>query len=303
MKFIADPEFNAPEERLELLVRKYASQEISLPLLGQLYEDILICAFNCTNDLAQRMNFFLGVILLLQEPLALSDLAELLQIPSHSIYNSLQRLRSIVDIPLGRGDPSSSLRTIQVVHCSLAEYIFGVDDSEVKPWTVNIQEQQVHLLKRCLEVIKASQAQAREELELPEPRPRQQDPFVWQWESLLLKTLRRVPQCVQYACRYWLRHLLALGSISDDPTASAGSGEVLRGEIAELVAGTSRYWAAVCRTLGIAGELSAQLHEILGGLIRGVVRDTSDHSYPRTHTITIHTPVASKALLHHCHCV
>jgi hypothetical protein len=268
IKFVGDPDYSAPEERLKLLVTEDSFASSSPRLLDCLYEQILKSAFSCTADLASRMKMLIGTILLLRELLTLTDLAALLQLPWRTIYNSLSRMRSVIDVPIeipGAQSANTTTMTIRVVHPAFTEYLLS--SNVAKPITIDSSAYHAHLLSCCFKAISDGQTQAISELNPPLSDVFKQQPELYHmWDDLLLESMRRIPSHVQYACRYWLQHfvLLLLEEGSEDY-------DILWTEIEDFSVKRKLYWSAVCRTLGIAKDIEGQVNQTLTGQFWGHV--------------------------------
>lgn len=263
INFIADPEYSAPVERLHLLTMKRTSSSgPSLNLLAGLYQEILTSAFSCAPDLSLRMEHLLGSILALRETITLVELAALIQLPWYDVHNSLNRLKSILDIPMDTS--GGRLSTIQLIHPTLAEYLLSPSVGLPKPITIKLKERYVHLLRCCLEAIGAGQAQAMEQSSLP-AAVKQQPERYRQWNHLLLESRRKVADHLQYACRYWLQHLVQVETADhNDPPSADNDREQVWIAIDRFLVEQKFYWSAMCRTMGIAKEIEAYMDDLVG---------------------------------------
>ncbi|PGH09068.1 hypothetical protein GX51_00821 [Blastomyces parvus] len=135
----------------------------------------------------------LGPIILLFNPLSIDALSKLLSVPKEEINDVLRDLHSLLLVPKSEEEP------IQALHLSFPEFL---SDPDRCPTEFLIDRNITHakLTERCLESMSNILRQDICDLKLPGILARQVE------KSTVAKS---IPNHVQYACCYWINHLLA----------------------------------------------------------------------------------------------
>ncbi|KAF3313735.1 hypothetical protein TWF173_005807 [Orbilia oligospora] len=135
----------------------------------------------------------IGTIVLLQTPLPQSSLLQLIDIGESKAQVRLDGFQSVINLP---ATPDGVIKTF---HLSFREFLLDSQTKEQSPLWVN--EYQVHgfIAKRCIAVMKKH---LRKNIcNLPSPDYSQKDISA----SIIKKGF---PQELQYACRYWVYHII-----------------------------------------------------------------------------------------------
>ncbi|KAH8726251.1 putative WD-repeat protein [Phaeosphaeriaceae sp. PMI808] len=132
----------------------------------------------------------LGAIVLLFSPLSASSLAKLLKVPSESIQQTLYTLHSIFDLPEDHDRP------LRLHHPSFRDFLLSKDRCGDAFW---VDEKQAHtvLANYCIEIMESLK---KDVCEVGAPGTLAAEVESKKVEQYLYPEL-------QYACRYWIRHL------------------------------------------------------------------------------------------------
>jgi len=172
--------------------------------LYQIYTRILENAVprNLLEDTEKKfrasLNSIVGTIIVLFSPLSVDGLAKLLQQKDGKLINVedyLFRLRSVLDVPDDRDSP------IRLFHLSFHDFFLDDRRENENFWAF---ENETHrgLVNRCLDIM--SNTLKKDLCKLGKP-----DCLASEIDQNLVKIC--LPAHVQYACRYWIRHLQQSG--------------------------------------------------------------------------------------------
>ena len=201
VRFLADEEQNpcfTLQEQLQYILDNPFTGSTKLqgtyyPILSRIQEGI--------QD-SQRKEAFLedfklivGSIVVLFEPLALLSLARILGKTEDIVRRRLDRLHSVLYVP-----SESTLGTpIRTFHASLREFLINRDSSK----TFWVNEPATHLLlaEKCLNLLSTCGHLRTDihDVKRPGTKMTDVDPEV---------IMRNLPPHVQYACRYWVDHMV-----------------------------------------------------------------------------------------------
>jgi hypothetical protein len=206
VRFIGDADFN-PITRLEgiLAASRTRHDDSSSPYehLDNLYHEILIAVIRAHRSsaaaLAKRLRMIVGSIVLLEEQLSEMALVALLGVDAMEAKKTLRRLSSLLLI--------SEDEPIQIFHPSLPDYLLDrCTDSQFR-----IERDDGHhtLTYRCLLIMNGL---------LRRDICNLRDPSLFNWEiyNLPWRIRENVPAELQYACKYWVQHLVLLEKSSTD---------------------------------------------------------------------------------------
>jgi NACHT domain len=144
------------------------------------------------DELISLFREVVGSVIILFDPLSTSDLSGLLNVSSESVSGTLEPLHSVLDIS---EDEESS---IQPFHLSFRDFL--LDNKRCSNTQFWVAEDKAHsnLVSRCIKIM--SDALMKDICILGEL-----DCLVSGIDQNLIKTA--LPAHIQYACRYWIRHL------------------------------------------------------------------------------------------------
>ena len=195
-RYIGDKRGN-PRKRLEILLQYQTANHISkldrtyLPILTQLFDD------EDELDRERETSEFrevVGSIVILESPLSIISLANLLDIPKEDISCRLDLLHSVLNIPIDENMP------IRPLHLSFRNFLLDPQKRGKSPFWVDEEETHKKLASDCLQLLSSQKGLRQNMCNLTSPG-----------------TLRSEIDCqiidnalsleVQYACRYWVQHL------------------------------------------------------------------------------------------------
>ncbi|KAK6520162.1 hypothetical protein TWF506_000446 [Arthrobotrys conoides] len=210
-RFIGD-ELWDPDEQIEIVLSYQANWQTSqlqmtyLPVLNQL---IIGQSPTQKQKLIEEFRQIVGTIVNLASPMSASSLARLLSLPERTVNCRLRPLQSVLDIPNNPEDP------IRTFHLSFQEFLLDRELREKNPFWVDETESHRLIATKCIELMSGSAGPGlrRNICNLPS-----------------LGTLKgeisgeviekHLPPELQYACRYWVYHLIRSGHhlIDNDQT-------------------------------------------------------------------------------------
>jgi hypothetical protein len=143
------------------------------------------------EELQSMLKNLLGSIVTLLSPLSTPSLSKLLDIPQHNVYQTLDNLHAILDIP------KELVLPLRLHHPSFRDFLLNKERCDPNFW---VEETQAHqtLANSCVRLLSSSLNQDICSVGSP---------------GVLVASVERshVDQCipleVQYACLYWIQHL------------------------------------------------------------------------------------------------
>ncbi|KAE8135482.1 WD40-repeat-containing domain protein [Aspergillus pseudotamarii] len=205
-RFIADRRWN-PEKRLALVLGSGSTENASTSHISKLehtylpvFEQILHSGDDDEDDdekaqLVQEYRVIVGTIIILANPLALTSLAKLLNVPSSDVSRRLDFLHSVLSIPDDEGTP------IQLFHQSFRDFLLHPKvRTKTEFW---IDEEHIHkeTLFRCIEVMARQKGGLSKNIcQLSSDAASRSD--------ISDETIRDyLPAELQYSCHHWIYHL------------------------------------------------------------------------------------------------
>ena len=202
-RFVGDHRWN-PKERLADVLKYQMNSQVSkldktyLPILDNLLvdlsdleKDVLVCEFQAV----------VGTIILLAEPIGSFALSRLLNTTKETIVCRLDSLHSVLSIPLNPDVP------IRLLHLSFREFLLGVSKRGKSPFWIDKRERHKAITTKCIELMSKCLNENICHLEFPGELRRDIDYKIVE---------KYLPVDVQYACRYWVHHLVESGKPLQD---------------------------------------------------------------------------------------
>jgi hypothetical protein len=217
LKFVGAPRF-MPEERLnQVLQRGSAVSSDRSKLFSQidvLYLDILKAA---TEDeaghpeieLCRRVGDILRTIVLLEEPVSIYALAQLMDLTEHvrQIDGDVRALSSVLMITRIPGSKRFS-ETVSTFHPSFRDFLVDPQRCSAEHFLVKPAEHQHQLLASCLRLLNRWLRPDICDIE----KPSHANAEIQDLPERLAKSL---PEAVLYACLFWPAHLVAGGPLAE----------------------------------------------------------------------------------------
>ncbi|RFU29581.1 hypothetical protein B7463_g6767, partial [Scytalidium lignicola] len=204
-RFIEDPTWFDPACQLtKVLEYRSKAQQSEMDKLDATYRPILDQLIVGGSKAAKRslvdeFKTVVGPIVLLAEPLSISSLARLLEIPKRSIYRRLGSLHSVLSVPDSLEYP------VRMFHLSFRDFLVDSSKQKTNPFWINEAETHCRIAIRCQELLDSSGHLKKDicGLEKPGINHSSIDP-----EAIDLC----LPIDIRYACQYWVYHLEQSGA-------------------------------------------------------------------------------------------
>ena len=242
VKFVAS-EGDLPTERLALITSlPQSTVEEGKSGIDQLYTKVLQQAFaNVHPDSSQRYLRFqtvVGAVLLIFNPLSIKGLSDLLGHNTQYIRNATRSLHSLLIVPEGIEDP------IRIVHKSFPDFLMDPHRCQDRWLLVEPTDYHPKILLACLRLM--GERLKRNICNL--------DDHVILSEVNDLSILKRahIGDALEYACRFWAKHLL------ETPSKTPHI-EVIQQEIEKFFTTHLLHWFEV---LAITGNLGIGVYSM-----------------------------------------
>jgi hypothetical protein len=197
-RYISDQRGN-PTKRLEIILgfgdrnAKVSKLDATyLPILSQLFDEE---DEEEREERACEFREIVGSIILLETPLSVASLAHLLHLPKDDVSCRLDSLHSVLSIPDHDDVP------VRPLHLSFREFLVDASKKEKSPFWVDEKSTHKKLVYRCLELMSRPSGLRQDMCGLLGPGMLRSEIDDGTIASSLLPEL-------QYACRYWVSHLI-----------------------------------------------------------------------------------------------
>ncbi|EPS45511.1 hypothetical protein H072_513 [Dactylellina haptotyla CBS 200.50] len=211
-RFIADKNWD-PLEQMKIVLEYQSEWHVwqldrtYLPVLHQLITDQSAIM---QEKLAAEFRLIVGAILNLATPLSISSLSGLLSVPKGTVGRRLEPLHSVLDVPRN----SNTNTPVRAFHASFRDFLFDErlrDNSKFHRFWINNKESHRRIYISCVELMSSPTGLVENMCGLKSPGVSREDVE----KSVIEKCL---PAELQYACRYWVHHLVH----SDSPISDNG---------------------------------------------------------------------------------
>ncbi|EUC43266.1 hypothetical protein COCMIDRAFT_7303 [Bipolaris oryzae ATCC 44560] len=146
----------------------------------------------------QTFQAIVGSLVLLASPLSAVSLSRLLQVPQEEVKSQFDSLHSVLHIPNNENDP------IRILHLSFREFLVAPQKQGKIPFWIDQTDAHKRLAMRCLELMSGSHG-------LHENMCNLSGPGVLRSKIGKGTIASSFPPDLQYACRYWIVHLVQSG--------------------------------------------------------------------------------------------
>ena len=194
VRFI-ESKHHGPNERLQLILsEENSTMHEGRAGIDSLYSQILNHAFSDISEaeVFDNMRHVLGTIILAFNPLSRREISTILGIPTTHVLTTLRHLHSIILVP------SDDSKEIRIFHKSFPDFLQDQHRCTDPMFHINPITHHGDMALRCLELVKNVE---RNPCSLPHFTMNHDVPNLQQ----LLK--HKLGGGLQYACRYWSRHL------------------------------------------------------------------------------------------------
>ncbi|MCJ1347056.1 hypothetical protein MMC31_005277, partial [Peltigera leucophlebia] len=200
-RYIADHRGN-PKKRLEIILQYQTANQVSpidkiySPILNQLFNDEY--EGNKKTEISDFQNV-VGSIVVLESPLSIASLASLLKTPEEDISCMLASLHSVLNIPVNKDMP------VGLLHLSFRDFLLDTQKRNKNLFWVDEKETHERLASNCLELLSSPCGLRQNMCHLASPATLRSEIDHQMIDNSL-------PTEVQYACCYWVHHLVQSGS-------------------------------------------------------------------------------------------
>lgn len=204
-RYIGDKKDN-PKKRLERVLQYRSAKQVSqldkmyLPILKELFDEEDEPDMKIWTSEFQEI---VGSIVVLECPLSITSLANLLNIHKEDISCRLYLLHSALNIPVDDDMP------IRLLHLSFRNFLVDITKRGKYRFWVNEKETHKKLASKCLQLLSSPKGLRQNICNLKMPGTRRSEVNGEIINSALS------PE-VQYACRYWALHLKYSGGRADE---------------------------------------------------------------------------------------
>ena len=251
-RFISDKTWQDPEGQLKkvLSFQGISNSELDnldstyLPVLDQL---VVGKTGETRARLVREFRGIVGPVVLLAEPLSALALSHLLGIPSAAFTRILSRLHAVVDVPSRADSP------IRAFHLSFRDFLVDPKKRDTNEFWIDESKTHEELTRSCIQRLQSHLRRDICNMEMPSKARTEVD------EKDIMKCL---PAHVQYACRYWVSHLMqSKGQIRDE------------GQVHTFLQHHFLHWLEALSLMGKMGESIAMVTALQGLLEVGVTRN------------------------------
>ncbi len=206
-RFLADHKFESPNEQLNEVLRfRTRSQESQLdatylPVLNRLLDGE---PAKKQNKILRQFRDIIGPIVILASPLSTSALAQLLDIPKHTIDSGLDMLHSVLSIPPAAEAP------VRLLHLSFRDFLVDSEKRETNPFWINEQQAHEAMAANCLRILDS----------LKQDLCSIKAPGTPRSAISPQKVSTSLSPELQYACLHWVYHIRQAGNhVADNEPA------------------------------------------------------------------------------------
>jgi hypothetical protein len=208
-RFIGDRAWSDPAGQLaKILEYQTRSLGSEIDKLDATYRPILdqlsVGSESAQRSLVQEFRIVVGAIVLLVEPLSVSSLASLLDIPKAVISRRLVSLHSVLSVPESIDAP------VRLLHLSFRDFLVDSAKQDSNPFWVHEETTHEMIAIKCVRLLSSNDHLKQDICGLENPGAAR----VHVPEIAIQYAL---PVHIRYACLYWVYHLDKSGStITDD---------------------------------------------------------------------------------------
>ncbi|KAK2031203.1 hypothetical protein LX32DRAFT_681326 [Colletotrichum zoysiae] len=220
------------------------------------------------NEVIQSFRRIVGTIILLSSPLSARAVAKLLDISREDVYDRLDMLHSVLDVPEDSASP------VRLLHLSFRDFLVDPHYRDSNPFWIDEREVHRQTATNCLRVM--GDHLQEDILNLKKPGTPQSEVDSSQINACL-------PPETKYACLYWPHH-----------AEQAGCGAELIATVYDFLCRHFLHWLEVLGWLGKAYEIlpmlraiqSAVAHSDKGGALQDFVGDAIKFVQSNLHMIS-----------------
>ena len=188
--------YGDPQERLKDIL-SYNTEDVPrqdvtyLPILNQLFA---VRTERENKKLSQKFREVVGSIVVLEDPLSINSIANLLEIPKEAVRCQLDSLHSVLHVPR---DESGSVR---LLHLSFRDFLVDPEKRGKSPFWIDEQAAHQRIVTKCLQLMSGQKGLKQNICNLLSPGT-----FRDEIDKRIVN--ENLPPELRYACRYWVSHL------------------------------------------------------------------------------------------------
>jgi hypothetical protein len=206
--FILDCDVNDPEHQAEALLQNFdrscPSQDNPYHSLDTLYNQILDLSIppRSQSVVTKRFQDIVGAIIVLQDPLALQPLANLLNVKSGDLKNTLRSLHSVIN-------STPETEPLRVYHASFPDFIVDSVRCARQELVIVTSDQHRRLAFRCFDVMKTLKVNICDLKDSEKYNKKAAIP------DLQERVKEKIPPELDYSCRYWAVHVVHSNTVDE----------------------------------------------------------------------------------------
>jgi NACHT domain len=208
-RFVGEKRGWNPDARLAALLEcqsarlAFQMDQTYLPVLQQL---LVERTDSEKEQFSREFQEIIGSIVILADPLPISPLARLLDVPKEEVDNNLHLLHSVLSIP------TNQELSVRLLHFSFREFLLDPEKRGKSPFWVDERERHEAIATKCLDLMSQPGCLREDICHLESPGRLRSE--------INSQTIDRcLPADVQYACQYWVYHLEKSGKRIHDGDA------------------------------------------------------------------------------------
>ncbi len=204
-RYVGDKRDN-PKKRLDIVLQYKTAKQFSQ--LDKMYLLILNQSLDEEDELdkgrwTSEFQEIVGSIVVLENPLPITPLAHLFNIPKEDIRCRLDLLHSLLYIPVDEDVP------IRLLHLSFRDFLLDRQKCGKSPFWVNEKETHKSLASKCLKLLSSPNGLRQNICNLTMPGT-----SIAEVDNHIINNALSLE--VRYACRYWVHHLAKSGDLISD---------------------------------------------------------------------------------------
>ncbi|KAF2860462.1 hypothetical protein K470DRAFT_70095 [Piedraia hortae CBS 480.64] len=189
---------NNPRKRLQEWVERLKFTETDT--LTMIYSGILKQAADLDKEWLQWFSQVIKPIALLHSTLTIPELENLLGEGDDSVvFNALRPLSSVIEFPTGKEVRTGSRATVRIYHESFRDFLMNSSLKDHPEFWIDQGKVHGVLMSKCRNLL---------EKKLVRDVCKQKDLVTKRKDVSAEHVEKRIPESVQYACRYWVSHAI-----------------------------------------------------------------------------------------------
>lgn len=202
-----------PKRNLPVMLRQTGSKSLAglkgtyLPILESIFASEDCDKEDCILDFKRVV----GSIVLLYDPLSASALERLLDKQDGDVGRVLRPLHSVLNIPRASNGRMDRTKPITLFHLSFRDFLVGSEPESENTFRINAEETHMTLGMDCIHLLESGllKEDVCEVINLGTRRSK----------VTRSKVRAYIPEAVEYACCYWIQHVVRSGKqvIDDGP--------------------------------------------------------------------------------------